>query len=257
MRIALLSDVHGNLAALEAVIADLERRSVDAVVDLGDLASGPLCPRETVERLRATGWVHLAGNHERQLLTRPPESLGASDAHARAELAAESLAWLAALPATLRFHDELFLCHGTPASDLVYLLETVERGYARLALPAEIDERLGSLSAAVVVCGHTHIPRSVRLADGRLIVNPGSVGLQAYVGDYPHLHAMETGSPDARYAVLERRADGWRSELLAVPYDSREMARLAGERGRPEWEHALLHGYVAPGERPRVESTLE
>ncbi len=253
MCIALLSDVHGNLAALEAVIADLERRSVDAVVDLGDLVSGPLCPRETAARLRATGWLHLAGNHERQLLTRPPESLGASDAHARAELGPDWLDWLATLPPSFCWSDDLFLCHGTPASDLVYLLETVDRGHARLALPEEIEERLGGASAAVVACGHTHIPRCVRRADGRLLVNPGSVGLQAYVGDYPHLHAMETGSPDARYAVLERRREGWQCELVAVPYDSRDMARLAAERGRPEWEHALLHGYVAPGERPRPE----
>ena len=249
MRLALLSDIHGNLAALEAVIADLARRGVDAVVDLGDLASGPLRPRETTELLRSTGWVHLAGNHERQLCGSAPEKLGASDAHARAELPADDLAWLGALPGTHRFADDLFLCHGTPASDLVYCLETVERGRARLATNDEIEHRLdgvGRAGVAVVACGHTHIPRSVRLPDGMLVVNPGSVGLQAYVGDYPEDHPMETGSPDARYALLERTPAGWRSELVAVPYDAREMARLADLRGRPEWAHALLTGRVPP-----------
>lgn len=250
MRLAILSDVHGNLAALEAVMADLARRSVDEVLDLGDLVSGPLRPRETAQLLRSTGWVHLSGNHERQLLTRPPDSLGASDAHARAELSGDELAWLATLPPSLAWSDELLLCHGTPASDLVYLLETVDGGHARLATPEEIELRLDNARQAVVACGHTHIPRSVRTVRGQLLVNPGSVGLQAYVGDYPRPHPMETGSPDARYAILERRDDGWRSEFVAVPYDSREMARLARERGRPEWEHALRWGYVAPGERP-------
>ena len=247
MRLALLSDVHGNLAALEAVIADLAHRGVDAVVDLGDLASGPLRPRETTQLLRATGWVHLAGNHERQLLTQAPEKLGASDAHARAELGSEDLAWLATLAATHRFDDELFLCHGTPTSDLVYCLETVEQGRARLATAEEIEQRLDGVprdGVTVVACGHTHIPRSVRRRDGTLVVNPGSVGLQAYFGDYPELHPMETGSPDARYAILERGAAGWRTELVAVPYDAREVARLAAERGRPEWEHALRTGCV-------------
>lgn len=245
MRLALLSDVQGNLAALEAVIADLARRGVDAVFDLGDLVSGPLRPRETARLLRSTGWLHLSGNHERQLLTRPPEALGASDAHARAELAGDELAWLATLPASHEWGDELLLCHGTPSSDLVYLLETVEDGHARLARPGEIGARLDGTKAAVIACGHTHIPRSVRLADGTLLVNPGSVGLQAYVGDYPQAHPMETGSPDAHYAILERTAAGWCTELVAVPYDAREMARLAAARGRPEWEHALLTGTVS------------
>jgi hypothetical protein len=102
----------------------------------------------------------------------------------------------------------------------------------------------------VVACGHTHIPRSVRTRRGQLVVNPGSVGIQAYVGDYPRPHPMETGSPDARYAVLERHAGGWRSELIAVPYEARAMARLAAERGRDDWAHALEWGYVAPAERP-------
>lgn len=97
---------------------------------------------------------------------------------------------------------------------------------------------------AVVACGHTHIPRSVRLADGTLVVNPGSVGLRAFFGDSPELHPMETGSPDARHAILERSAAGWRTELVAVPYDAREMARLAAEHGRPEWEHVLRTGCV-------------
>lgn len=69
MRIAILADIHGNLPALEAVADDLDRRGVDAVVNLGDSLSGPLLPRETAQFLMARDWLHLAGNHERQLLT--------------------------------------------------------------------------------------------------------------------------------------------------------------------------------------------
>ncbi|MEM6796186.1 MAG: metallophosphoesterase family protein, partial [Acidobacteriota bacterium] len=75
MRLALLADIHGNLAALDAVLMDLSRRRVDRVINLGDHASGPLMPAETVRRLRSQeGWLHLAGNHERQLLTLEPEA---------------------------------------------------------------------------------------------------------------------------------------------------------------------------------------
>lgn len=81
VRIAIVSDIHGNLAALEAVALDIQRRGVDAVVNLGDSLSGPLLPRETAEFLMAKGWLSLAGNHERQLLTNPPEQRSASDAY--------------------------------------------------------------------------------------------------------------------------------------------------------------------------------
>lgn len=89
MRIAIVSDIHGNLPALEAVVRDIGRRSVDAVVNLGDSLSGPLMPLETAQFLMAQDWVHLAGNHERQLLTLPAERRGPSDAFAHSRLGAK------------------------------------------------------------------------------------------------------------------------------------------------------------------------
>ena len=81
MRIALVSDIHGNLPALEAVAADIKRRGADIVVNIGDSLSGPLLPLETAQFLMAQDWVHLAGNHERQILTLHAGS-GASDTFA-------------------------------------------------------------------------------------------------------------------------------------------------------------------------------
>ena len=72
MRIAVVSDIHGNLAALQAVVADVQRRGVDRVINLGDSLSGPLLPLQTARFLMASGWLHLAGNHERQVLTQTP-----------------------------------------------------------------------------------------------------------------------------------------------------------------------------------------
>ena len=82
MRIVLVSDIHGNLAALEAVVGDIGRRGVDQTVNLGDSVSGPLLPLETARFLMAAGWATIAGNHERQLLTQGPGPRGASDAYA-------------------------------------------------------------------------------------------------------------------------------------------------------------------------------
>ena len=87
MRIAFVSDIHGNLTALDAVIADIERRGVDEVVNLGDTVSGPLLPLETARRLHPLPWLHVAGNHERQVLRLPLGRQNASDAYTTGQLA--------------------------------------------------------------------------------------------------------------------------------------------------------------------------
>lgn len=246
MRIAVLSDIHGNLLALEAVVRSLRAKGVDGVVNLGDSLSGPLLPLETARFLMAEGWPAIAGNHERQLLTHGPGQWGASDAYTHAQLGAAELAWLAAQPPSRAVEAELFLCHGTPASDLDPMLETFEPTWCRPASAREVEARMGDSGAPVVLCGHTHLPRAVRTRSGQLVVNPGSVGLPAwaYEGDGGTSINVETGSPDARYALLERRDGRWIAALVAVPYDHEAMADLAAARNRPDWENALRTGYL-------------
>lgn len=245
MRIAVVSDIHGNLAALEAVLLDIERRGVDRVVDLGDLLSGPLQPRETADRLIALGWPTIAGNHERQVLTDPPERMGESDRFAAAQIRPDQREWMRGLPTTLRLSGEVLLVHGTQRSDLECFIETVDPDGMRAATPDEAAERAGDSDARVILCGHTHVPRSLHLADGRLIVNPGSVGLQAYTGEHPYPHQVEVGTPHARYAIVERNGDGdWNAQLIAVDYDWNAAAELALRNGRPDWARALATGRV-------------
>lgn len=241
MRIAALSDIHGNLAALEAVLADCARRGADLVVNLGDILSGPLQPFDTAERLMALGLPTIRGNHERQLLG-DPARMGASDAYARGVLAQRHLDWIAALPATLRPVDGVLMVHGTPSTDLVYLLETLEGEALRAATDGEIATRAEGADAAAILCGHSHVPRVRRLADGRLFVNPGSVGLQAYTSDEPSWHGAAAGTPHARYAMLEQDGDEWSAELLSVAYDWNAASALAARNGRADWAQWLLTG---------------
>ena len=246
MRIALIADIHGNLAALEAVLADLSRRDVEKVVNLGDHASGPLLPAETTRLLMSQSWVHLAGNHERQLLTLDPQRMNLSDAYTIEQLGEEELRWMAGQVPMLSLDDEeILLCHGSPRSDLEYLLETVTESGARLATADEISQRLGDTRARLVACAHTHMPRSVRIKQGKLIVNPGSVGLPAIDDVNPYPHVFETGSPDARYAVVEKRGAEWFCQLISVPYDTSPMVELALRRDREDWASALRTGYVS------------
>ena len=250
MRIAAISDIHGNRGALDAVLDDIARRGVDVTVNLGDIVSGHLQPRATAQRLMALDLPTIRGNHERQVLG-DPVRMGVSDAFARAQLLPEQLAWIAALPATLRLRKDVLLVHGTPTSDLVYFLDSVTPQGSRAATREEVEERaVGSdavdvVDAALILCGHTHMPRSMRLADGRLIVNPGSVGLQAYDDDHGHPHVMQNGTPHARYAIIEQGVDGaWTAQHHAVEYDWEQAARLALANGRPDWVLPLRTGCV-------------
>jgi predicted phosphodiesterase len=257
MKFAVLSDIHGNLPALEAVIADARASGAEAFVNLGDVVSGPLWPAETAERLMPLGCPTLAGNHERQVLTQTLDQMSDTDRHTAPRLTAGHRAWLAELPGTLRWQPDVFLCHGTPTSDLQYLMETVTPDFApggspgvRAATGDELRARLGDamrdVPHALILCGHTHVPRRERLADGRMLVNPGSVGLPAYDDDHPHFHLVENGSPQARYALLTRRPEGWGLKLRRVDYDFEAAARQAELNARPDWAHALRTGRMPP-----------
>ena len=244
MRIAVISDIHGNLLALEAVLRDIAFRQIDIIANLGDSLSGPLQPLETATVLMGQPWVQLAGNHERQLMDFSSSRRGPSDQYTHSLLNSEVFEWMANLRPAQALNEEVFLCHGTPRSDVEYFLETVEASGVRPATTHEIEERLGQLSAAVVLCGHTHIPRIVRFRTDQLLVNPGSVGLQAFQDDIPNHHVVENHSPDARYAIVEKQGGTWQADLLAVPYDFTSAAELARQRGRDDWEVALRYGFI-------------
>lgn len=246
-RLALISDIHGNLPALQAVVADLADRKVDQVLCLGDHLSGPLLPLETARYLmqrQHEGWVLLAGNHERQILEWTPASGGAADGFARARLGSVELDWLRTLRPVHEYSAELLLCHGTPRRDDEFFLESVRHRELLLARPDEMTQRCDGRSHAVIAGGHSHVPRSLRLPSGQLLVNPGSVGLQAYIDDTPQYCTMQLGTVDAQYAIIERTDAGWHCEHHSVRYDFESMAGLAQSNGQPIWAPWLRTGFV-------------
>jgi putative phosphoesterase len=243
MRIAVLADIHGNIRALEAVRADLVKRSPDVVVNLGDNVSGPLQAAATADLLMQESYLHIRGNHDRQVTDHSPADMGLSDRAAHGQLNSRHLAWLASLPAT-QMLGEVLLCHGSPGDDLSYLLEQIDGDRVRLASPKQIQERLGNVRAQLILCGHTHIPRIVSLPGGVWTVNPGSVGLPAYDDNWTALHYVETGSPHARYAIIDWEPEGIRVDLIAIDYDWESASKEAAQANRPDWAHALATGYA-------------
>ena len=235
MRLAVISDVHGNHLALEAVLADIAAQSVDSTLNLGDSLSGPLEPTLAADMLIAAGIPTIAGNHDRYLVERGLPDLGRIDRFLMEKLALGHFDWLKSLPKTRVVDGAIFMCHGTPQSDEVPWLDNWMDG-RRFALPdrTAVEARAEGLDYPVLLCGHTHVPRVARLADGRLVVNPGSVGLQ-----------MNYGSPDAHYALIERRGRNWSVSLRTVPYDREAAAALAVRNGFPAWQEVLIGGWAA------------
>lgn len=211
-------------------MADIDGRGIDVIFDLGDSLQGPLAPEVTADRLIEREIPSLLGNDDRAMLTQPPRS--------------EHRVWIEALPGRREPDPDILLFHGTPDSDLIYLLEDVRPEGVRLRDSAGIRELLGETRHSLFACGHSHMPRTVQLDPGRLIVNPGSVGLPAYRSDAPHPHVMEAGSPHARYAVVTRSGAGWQVEHIAVPYDYAAASGMAAANGRPDWAQRLLTGRV-------------
>jgi predicted phosphodiesterase len=232
--IAAIADIHGNTWALEAVLHDIRRRGIAQIVSLGDNVYGSLDPAGTAERLISADILSISGNQDRILFDRSEETLRSRDHQfALSQLSATQLRWLEGLSPTAVV-GHVLLCHGTPSSDTTYLLESVTPQGVFLSSTADILAHLQGVAQEVVLCGHSHVPRTVWLPDGRLVVNPGSVGIPAYTEDLPHPHVMEAGSPHARYAVISWQPAGWAVEQIALPYAWNEAAAVARRNGRED-----------------------
>ncbi|MDG4815871.1 metallophosphoesterase family protein [Micromonospora sp. WMMD956] len=216
-RVAVLSDVHGALPPLEAVLAEPDVAAADLIVLTGDIAAGPQ-PVEVLDLLAGLGdrvlWV--GGNADRELVgarAGRPSAIAVSD-WAAGQLRDDQVARLAALPLTATLPvvglGEVLFCHATPRDD-----EEVVLVDSRLSRWAEV---LADVPADVrtVVCGHTHMPYA-RLVDRRLVVNAGSVG-------------MPYGGPGAHWALL---GPGVQLRRTAFDVDA-ACARVAAESGFPD-----------------------
>lgn len=247
--IAVIADIHGNIWGLEAVLADIERRGITTIINLGDHVYSPMAPAATIERIMNTPMINISGNEDRCLFL-PPEEAAEYSCYefVRSQLSAEHLAWLQALPSTAIVGEtpttcgDILCCHGTPFSDETYLLETVTEHGVFLKSGEDIYSHLKGVTQGMVVCGHTHIPRTAWLWDKGLVVNPGSVGWQAYSDTKPYPHKMETGSPHARYAILQRNGYHWNVEHIALKYDWHQAADACRQNGREDWAHWVETG---------------
>lgn len=249
MRYALISDIHGNLPALDAVLADVDRRDdVDAVYHLGDLVGYGPWPNEVVQRLRERAIPGVAGNYDSTTATgyphcgcryedpRQEELSHLSYAWTRGAVTAETRRWLAALPFRIDLRPlgghavgpRLFLMHGNPVLNTVYWTEDRSDGFCR-----KMADRLGARAGDVVAFGHTHRPWH-RAVDRVHFVNTGSVG------------RPKDGDWRAGYAVVAIGAGDVEVEIVRVEYDVGRAVEAIRESALPDEFAAYLEAGGAP-----------
>jgi len=233
MQIALLSDIHGNLPALEVALADIDRRSFDAIYCLGDLGGYAAEPNEVQEAIMARGYPTISGNYDQNVGFNGPDcgchyitslDIAMSDISfgwTKEHTTEENKAWLRELPREIRLEIEgqqVLLCHGSPRDNSEYLLANRSDGYLRqFTAGGKADAH-----ADVIAFGHTHVPYH-RVVEGVHFVNTGSVG------------RPKDGDPRAGYCILTLTGDQVSSEQIRRPYDvERTCSRLIAA-GLPEY----------------------
>jgi predicted phosphodiesterase len=232
MRLAALADIHGNLPALEAVLADVEQLGVDGTIVAGDFIDRPQ-PLEAVHAVRALGACTIRGNRENYALAYTRQE---APVHWRTSkqwtgirwlcdcLDDETLDYIASLPEACVYAaegtDPIRVVHGSPETMTGLVLPSRDRGAMELYRQAgllelsynrmSIDEAVTRFDEPVLVCAHSHIPWKQEL-HGTLAVNPGSVGVPI------------NGDARAQYALLTWARDRWEAELRAIPYDLQQI----------------------------------
>ena len=245
MRFAVLADVHGNYLALEAVLADIKAQGLTEIVNLGDMVSGPMDAHRTVEIMMAMNATCVRGNHDRYVTDWTLDEMYPSDRLAHSQLTLTQMDWLRALPFSAIYRDEVYCVHATPEDDNTYWMEAVTpEGVVHMADIESIEAKAAGIAQSLILSAHTHIARSVRLRDGRRIVNPGSVGGPGYRDVVPYPHLLEVGTPDACYAIIAKRDDCWDVTFRQVPYDHAAMAELARKNESLAWASALATGWI-------------
>lgn len=244
MKIAVLSDIHSNAFALESVILDAKQHNVDMMVNLGDIFYGPIAPKATYDLLMENNFITIRGNQDRQIYNATTQEINSNPTMQFIinDLGSKPIEWMKTLSFDKKLTEDIYICHGSPTNDLEYLLENIDNGYPVLCKDHEIQERLNGQKSKIILCGHTHISRTVSLESGQIIINPGSVGLPAYTDDEPIIHSMENYSPHASYCIIEKKDNKWIIQNIKVDYDFQRAAAEAIKRNRKDWGHFLKTG---------------
>lgn len=235
MRIAVLSDIHGNSWALRAVLKDIDKKNPDLIINLGDSLYGPLDPKETFKLIKSFNILSISGNEDRIILENidNPQRKHTLN-YVISELNDEAFSWLDSLSNTKILECGAIMFHGTPNSDTTYLIEQLFEKYIGIKESDQIEMLLKGVDQKIIFCGHSHIPRFIR-TPSRYVINSGSVGLPAYDDDLPIFHKIENFHNNAQYSIAELIGDEISVEQISIPYDYSKAVKCALKNNRPDW----------------------
>lgn len=244
-KIAVISDIHGNSCALQAVLKDLEKQQIETVLNLGDSLYGPLNPEETFKLIAGHNMISISGNQDRFILETGEKrgELNPTLAFVLNSLPEEALDWLKTLEPN-KVWRYMYLCHGNFEQDDTPLIEKFENRKVVHKSQSELEDETKNVKQDIILCGHTHVPKVLKLsASGKCMINPGSVGLAAYDDETPFYHRMESGSPLTKYVVIELE----RSQVVSITqrhikYDHEQAAQQAEKNGRSDWARWIRTG---------------
>jgi predicted phosphodiesterase len=250
---AIISDIHGNSLAFKAVLADIKSRGIKQIINLGDHFFGALEPEIVAGMLRENEMLCISGNTDREILESIDTGFKKDGMdRVKADLSQQSISRLRSLPKTETLDDLLFVCHGTPESDDEYLLEKVTEKGVFVYNDEELVKKTAHIKERIILCGHSHVNRVVYLSNDKIILNPGSVGLPAYLGNVEYRFAMESMTPHAKYAIVHSDGDAISIEQVLCAYDWHKASEAAQKNGNEKWANFLLYGRMPKELRSEV-----
>lgn len=220
MKIAVISDIHGNIFALNAVLKAIKKQDVTYTICLGDLVGYGCNPNEVIERLRNEKIPCIKGNYDASVVDKDYTFIRENEVNsfslpwAIKNVTNENIKFLKELPntITLEFNNKkIQFVHGSPRRINEYLTEDYEK----------IDEVINEFNYDVLVCAHTHIPY-VKIINSKIIINDGSVG------------KPKNGTPNATYLIIDITDDNLTPEIHSVSYDYKEIMNTMKNLNFPE-----------------------
>ena len=227
IKMALISDIHGNLHALEAVLKDIEKKGVNTVYCTGDLVGYGARPNEVIELIRQNNIPTVMGNYDDAIGNmrlicgcdyKDEQSIllgEKSVAWTKENTTETNKLWLKDLPSRIRLSlsgTDMLLVHGSPGALNEYLYEDTSE--------ENLDRILEESGAGILVCGHTHLPYVKKVKSG-YVVNAGSAGMPKH------------GNPNVTYVIVTLEGSSLTGDIIEVPYDYEDTAREIENSGLP------------------------
>ncbi len=243
MKVAIFSDIHGNISALEAVMEDLENEDIDKMYCLGDLVGYGPYPNEVIELIKEKEIETVMGNYDKGVgfnlddcgcayKTEEKEALGDKSLKwTKEEVTDENKEFLKSLKENIKFEVEgkkVLLVHGSPRKINQYLFFNHP--------DSSIKKMLEQYEADIMVTGHTHLPY-VKKIDDKIVINDGSVGKQK-----PYHKSQKLFSTEPKYIILNIEKDSVNTEIRSVRYDYEKIAQDINNSELPDEFAEIIRG---------------